>query len=188
MIDGSGDRSDAIRRPPSNWFRGTGSGNRGTDEQEHTHGTAYCGSTTDTPGPGQDTVHVDPTHIETIIGADPGEIAPVRAAVHDLAERAGFADRADDLALAINELIANAQEHGRAPIHVVADADTSMLVEVSDSGEGFDWAEVSQEHPPRPHARRGRGLWIVRQLVDRVTVERSADESVRVRVELAPGG
>lgn len=133
-------------------------------------------------------MHVDPNHIEATIGADPGEIAPVRVAVHDLAERAGFAGRADDLALAINELITNAQEHGRAPIHVVADADTSVHVEVRDSGKGFDWAQVSQEHPPRPHARRGRGLWIVRQLVDRVTVERSADESMRVRVELAPGG
>lgn len=132
-------------------------------------------------------VHADSTHLEATIGADPGEIAPVREAVHDLAERAGFADRADDLALAINELIANAQEHGRAPIHVVAEADTGVHVEVSDFGSGFDWGKAVQEHPPRPNARRGRGLWIVRQLVDRITVDRAGDESTRVRVELAPG-
>ena len=35
-------------------------------------------------------VHVDGHHIEAVIGSDPSEIAPVREAVHDLAERAGF--------------------------------------------------------------------------------------------------
>lgn len=136
--------------------------------------TTYCAAS----------VNVDAHHIEATIGADPGEIAPVRAAVHDLAERAGFADRADDLALAVNELIANAQEHGAAPIHLVADADTGVHIEVTDAGSGFDWGEAVQEHPPRPHARRGRGLWIVRQLVDRVTVERQDDHSTLVRIDL----
>lgn len=128
----------------------------------------------------------DATHIEATIGEDPGEIAPVRDAVHDLAERAGYGERADDLALAIDELIANAQEHGAAPIHVVAEADagTGVRVEVCDSGSGFDWSEAVREHPPLPDSRRGRGLWIVRQLVDRVTVERDGDEATRIRVDL----
>ena len=131
-------------------------------------------------------VFADATHIEAIIGEDPGEIAPVRDAVHDLAERAGYGERADDLALAIDELIANAQEHGAAPIHVVAEADagTGVRVEVCDSGSGFDWSEAVREHPPLPDSRRGRGLWIVRQLVDRVTVERDGNEATRIRVDL----
>lgn len=131
-------------------------------------------------------VFADATHIEATIGEDPGEIAPVRDAVHDLAERAGYGERADDLALAIDELIANAQEHGAAPIHVVAEADagTGVRVEVCDSGSGFDWSEAVREHPPLPDSRRGRGLWIVRQLVDRVTVERDGNEATRIRVDL----
>ena len=131
-------------------------------------------------------VFADATHIEVTIGEDPGEIAPVRDAVHDLAERAGYGERADDLALAIDELIANAQEHGAAPIHVVAEADagTGVRVEVCDSGSGFDWSEAVREHPPLPDSRRGRGLWIVRQLVDRVTVERDGNEATRIRVDL----
>lgn len=126
------------------------------------------------------------SHIEATIGDDPGEIASVRAAVHDLAERAGYSKRADDLALAIDELIANAQEHGAAPIHVVAqaDEDSGVHVQVTDAGSGFDWTEAVREHPPRPDSRRGRGLWIVRQLVDRVTVERDGDDVTRIRVDL----
>lgn len=125
-------------------------------------------------------------HIEATIGNDPGEIAPVRDAVHQLAERAGYAERADDLALAIDELIANAQEHGAAPIHVVAEVGegTGVRVEVIDAGSGFDWSEAVSAHPPRPDSRRGRGLWIVRQLVDRVTVERDGDDATRIRVDL----
>lgn len=131
-------------------------------------------------------VNADATHIEATIGNDPGEIAPVRAAVHELAERAGYGERADDLALAVDELIANAQEHGATPIHVVAEADegSGVHVEVCDAGSGFDWGEAVREHPPRPDSRRGRGLWIVRQLVDRVTVERDADDATRIRVDL----
>jgi len=131
-------------------------------------------------------VNADATHIEATIGDDPGEIAPVREAVHDLAERAGYGERAHDLALAVDELIANAQEHGAAPIHVVAqaDEDSGVHVEVCDAGSGFDWGEAVREHPPRPDSRRGRGLWIVRQLVDRVTVERDDDHATRIRVDL----
>ena len=131
-------------------------------------------------------VNADATHIEATIGNDPGEIAPVRAAVQELAERAGYGERADDLALAVDELIANAQEHGAAPIHVVAEAngDHGVHVEVCDAGSGFDWGKAVREHPPRPDSRRGRGLWIVRQLVDRVTVERDGDDATRIRVDL----
>ena len=125
-------------------------------------------------------------HIEATIGDDPGEIASVLEAVHDLAERAGYSERADDLALAIDELIANAQEHGAAPIHVVAqaDEDSGVHVQVTDAGSGFDWTEAVREHPPRPDSRRGRGLWIVRQLVDRVTVERDGGDVTRIRVDV----
>ena len=125
-------------------------------------------------------------HIEATIGDDPGEIASVREAVHDLAERAGYSERADDLALAIDELITNAQEHGAAPIHVVAqaDEDSGVHVQVTDAGSGFDWTEAVREHPPRPDSRRGRGLWIVRQLVDRVTVERDGGDVTRIRVDV----
>jgi anti-sigma regulatory factor (Ser/Thr protein kinase) len=156
-----------------------GRGDTSTARQEDVPIAAYCPSTS--------SVRSDSQHLEAVIGADPGEIAPIREAVHELAERAGYAARADDLALAINELIANAQEHGAAPIHVVAAADSTdgVHVEVRDSGCGFDWTEAVREHPPAPDSRRGRGLWIVRQLVDKVTVEQSGDNaSTRIRIDV----
>jgi len=119
------------------------------------------------------------------IGADPAEVAAVRRAIREMAVRHGFADRAGDLALALDELIANAQEHGRPPIGVAAWADGRVVVEVSDAGGGFDPHRVWSTHPPAPLGRRGRGLWIARQLADVVTI-RSDEGGTTVRLELSP--
>ena len=119
------------------------------------------------------------------IGSDPAEVAAVRRAIRDIAVRHGFADRAGDLALALDELLANAQEHGRPPIRVAAWADGRVVVEVSDAGGGFDPSRVWSTHPPAPLGRRGRGLWIARQLADVVTI-RSDERGTTVRVELSP--
>lgn len=119
------------------------------------------------------------------LGDDPAEIAEVRSAVRDLAARSGFADRAGDLVLALDEVIANAQEHGRAPICVRAWADGRLVVEVSDVGAGFDRARVWSTHPPPPLGRRGRGLWIIRQLTDLVAIS-SGEHGTTVRIELSP--
>ncbi len=119
------------------------------------------------------------------LGDDPAEIAEVRAAVHGIAVDEGFADRASDLVLALDEVIANAQEHGQAPIAVEAWVDGRLVVEVSDVGDGFDRAQVWKTHPPEPFGRRGRGLWIARQLADIVTID-CASGRTRVRIELSP--
>jgi len=119
------------------------------------------------------------------LGDDPAEIAEVRAAVRDLAVGSGFAERAGDLVLALDEVIANAQEHGRPPIEVRAWADGRLVVEVADAGAGFDRARVWKTHPPPPLGRRGRGLWIIRQLTDLVSISSGADGTT-VRIELSP--
>lgn len=82
-------------------------------------------------------------------------------------------------------MIANAQEHGRPPITVEAWADGRLVVEVSDVGEGFDRARVWSTHPPPPLGRRGRGLWIIRQLTDLVAIS-SGEGGTTVRIELSP--
>lgn len=119
------------------------------------------------------------------IGADPAEIGRVRVAVWELARRHGFGDRAADLVLALDEIVANAQEHGRAPVTVRAWTDGRLVVEVSDVGDGFDRARVWGTHPPERLGTRGRGLWIARQLTDHVVVT-SNGAGTKVRLELSP--
>ncbi len=109
----------------------------------------------------------------------------MRIDVRDMAVRHGFAERAGDLVLALDEVVANAQEHGRAPVAVRAWMDGRLVVEVRDVGDGFDRARVWSTHPPTPLGRRGRGLWIARQLADHVEI--SVDPSgTMVRLEVSP--
>jgi anti-sigma regulatory factor (Ser/Thr protein kinase) len=94
----------------------------------------------------------------------------------------GFVSRADDVELALSEVLANAQEHGGAPIAVSAWYDGRFLIEVSDRGRGFDRTRVWANHPPAPLGLRGRGLWIARQITDGVTV-RSGSDGTTVTIE-----
>ena len=124
-------------------------------------------------------------HYSAALGDDPAEIAGVRTAVRAIAEREGFTDRAGDLVLALDELIANAQEHGRPPIQVRCWVDGRIVIEVTDVGRGFDHYRVWGTHPPEPYGPRGRGLWITRQLTDLVSVL-SGERGTTVRIELSP--
>ena len=126
-----------------------------------------------------------PTRLSATLDGDLSGVSAIREEVRDLAVRAGFGERANDVALALAELLANAIEHGTCPIGVEAWWDGRLCVEVSDSGAGLDRDAVWRSHPPPPQGDRGRGLWIVRQLMDVVLVESDAS-GTRVHVELSP--
>jgi len=120
--------------------------------------------------------------VTTLTGA-PGEVAGLRRALDELASSHGFAERAADAVLALDELVANAREHGSPPIEVSAWADGKLVVEVSDGGAGDARPPELPDRPPRDDARSGRGLWIVRQLTDHVAVD-AVPERTTVRFEL----
>ncbi len=119
----------------------------------------------------------------TELTGNPTEIPSVRQAIRDLAERHGFGQRRTDLSLALDELIANAQEHGTPPITVRGWYDARLILTVSDSGPGFDFGTIVRSHPPVMLGKRGRGLWIVRQLTDHIHVDTSPSGTT-VRIEL----
>jgi len=114
-------------------------------------------------------------------GATPG----MRSEIHDIAVRAGFADRAADVAIALTELVANAQQHGDPPFHVESWWDGRLVIEVSNHGTGIGDVVARRDRPPASDEVRGRGLWLVRNLVDVVDVRSGAERTV-VRVELSP--
>lgn len=124
-------------------------------------------------------------HLREVVGREAGGVLELRERVRDLADRAGFGERANDVQLAVAELIANAQEHGDPPVEVEVWGDGRLVMEVRDSGGGLDHHEVWRRHPPAPNDHRGRGLWIVRQLMD-VVVVRSGDDGTTIHVELSP--
>lgn len=121
-------------------------------------------------------------HFSAVLSGDAADVPPVRRAVSELAIANGFGDRASDLTLALDELLANAREHGRPPIHVETWYDGRIVLEVTDRG-----SEAPVKLPtalPGAAGDGGRGLWIIRQIADHVTISQS-QEGTTVRVELS---
>jgi serine/threonine-protein kinase RsbW len=129
--------------------------------------------------------------MEVSVPASPSRLAGLRQAVR--ADLRGVSDEvADDVVLALSEAATNAVLHGSSagqPIQVV--------VHVSD-----DWVEASVlDHGPQPPPglpadidtdelrAGGRGLWLLRRLVDEVRLERvKLGTRVTLRRAIRPAG
>ena len=96
-------------------------------------------------------------------------MAELPRARHSLADWLGQAHVADnvvdDLVAAAGELCANAVRAATSKAELTARVERhSVVVEVVDDGTP---AEIElPEEPPSPHVESGRGLYLVRQLVD----------------------
>jgi anti-sigma regulatory factor (Ser/Thr protein kinase) len=129
--------------------------------------------------------------MEFSVPASPSRLAELRRAVR--ADLRGVSDEvADDVVLALNEAATNAMLYGSSggqPIQV--------LVHVND-----DWVTASVlDHGPQPPAglpaapdtgqlhAGGRGLWLLRRLVDEVRLERvKLGTRVTLRRAIRPAG
>jgi anti-sigma regulatory factor (Ser/Thr protein kinase) len=97
------------------------------------------------------------------------DLSDLRRLVASKAIRAGLSsDRAADLALAFNEIATNAVVHGRAPATTrVWEEGGEVICEVTDAGPGIDDPHPGQVPPP-VDSTGGRGIWLARQLCDRL--------------------
>jgi anti-sigma regulatory factor (Ser/Thr protein kinase) len=118
---------------------------------------------------------------ELAFDADP---AVVRAFVTEQATYAGLhGEQLEALRVAAGELATNAIVHGRRPRRArVWEAAGQLVCEIEDGGAGVA-SQLAGYLMPGTDARSGRGLWIARQLCDRVEIE-----GARMRLHLAPAG
>jgi len=103
-------------------------------------------------------------------------------------------DRLTDLAVALAEALSNAAVHGhrldpkRRVAIVLLIQPGCVVVEVSDSGVGFDARVVSDPtSPERKLAPGGRGIFLMRRLVDEVSYNASGN-TVRLTVKQPRNG
>jgi serine/threonine-protein kinase RsbW len=122
-------------------------------------------------------------------------VAPTIDRILEAVAPAGLdGDRLTDLAVALAEALSNAAVHGhrldakRRVAVAVAVSPGCVVVEVSDSGRGFDSRVVSDPtDPERQLATGGRGIFLMRSLVDEVSYN-PAGNRVRLTVRQDPDG
>ncbi|MEA2419041.1 MAG: hypothetical protein QOE60_1247, partial [Thermoleophilaceae bacterium] len=84
-------------------------------------------------------------------------------------------DRAAELIFAANEVLSNAHRHGEGARELrVGTVDDRFVCEIADRGSGLD-DPLAGYLPPGVAGHDGAGLWVVRQLTDRVELISSAD-------------
>jgi serine/threonine-protein kinase RsbW len=100
-------------------------------------------------------------------------------------------EAANEIAISVIEACTNALEHGNKccpeeNVHVVFSMQPDKLVvEVHDHGEGFDYKDYLQ-HIPDPtdiHKQRGRGIFIMKRMMDALIFEMLPDGGMKVKLE-----
>lgn len=111
----------------------------------------------------------------TTLPVNASNLLPARHRVAELARQLPFTgDQVFDITLAVGEALGNAADHtcGEGVLATVSAYPDRMIVEVTDCGDGIDSTTPEAENP-----ERGRGIMLMRLLVDSVCIERRAGGS-----------
>lgn len=110
-------------------------------------------------------------------------------------EHRALARRRHDVELALREALANAIIHGnhkdrRKKVQVsVSGTDNGVSLVVSDEGEGFDYKKAPDPlEDTRLHSHHGRGLFLIRRLMDKVNFARGGREIRMWKAEAKQSG
>lgn len=95
------------------------------------------------------------------------------------------ASRVSDLVLIVSELAANAIRHGggkgRLRVWTTPDA---LYCQVSDDGPGLPAPDPLPRQRPEPSVPGGRGLWLVLNYADSVTIDAGTDSGTAITAVL----
>ena len=110
------------------------------------------------------------------------DLGRIRRAVASAAVRSGLPrSRADDFALAVNEIACNAIVHGRPPATFrIWRGDGELVCQVADRGAGINDHLVGRRRPPADGIG-GRGIWLARKLCDAVEIRNRGGCTVSLR-------
>jgi anti-sigma regulatory factor (Ser/Thr protein kinase) len=109
------------------------------------------------------------------------DLSKMRRLVTSTAVASGISgSRADELALAVNEIASNAIVHGRLPATLrIWEGKGKLICEVSDAGDGIKDVLAGQLTPPLAGIG-GRGIWLARMLCDAVEIRNGVGCTVSI--------
>ncbi|MDQ3914546.1 MAG: SpoIIE family protein phosphatase [Actinomycetota bacterium] len=135
---------------------------------------------------------VDELVRELVLPNEPARIGEIRTFVSAfLLDLRVPAEATSEILLAVGEAAANSTRHGRraegrSEVRVRCAAEHGVVsVTIADDGGGFDLTRLEQTDLPDPFASGGRGLFLMRELMDEVkfeTSERGTNVVLRRRI------
>lgn len=101
-----------------------------------------------------------------------GDVPGVRRRIAECAAKAGLEEpRLGDFVLAVHEVACNAVEHGGGRGRLVLYRHGGTLhCRITDNGPGFTEEVIPPDPPGLLTGEGGRGLWLTRQLTDRLEI------------------
>ena len=126
--------------------------------------------------------------MELKISSDPRWLRMVRAMMQEIGRQAGFSEmERSEITLAVDEALSNVMKHSYkgSPEGVVwlscAADDGCLEIELRDQGEAIDPKHLEQP-PPDEIRVGGRGIFLMRSIMDEVRFERKGETNlVRLR-------
>ncbi len=126
-------------------------------------------------------MHPDRLLVEKRWKSHPSSVQCARQAVRDALRDLPDQAQVDLIELAIGEACANAVEHGSPlgernefTLRCLACDDTDLVFEVEDEGREFSPADLPLARTPDLCSEGGRGLFLMKQIMDRVAVQKTA--------------
>ncbi|MGP4003032.1 ATP-binding protein [Streptomyces sp. 8N706] len=104
------------------------------------------------------------------------DLPGLRLRITECAARAGLDEpRRSDFVLAVHEVACNAIEHGGGQgLLLLQRRDDTLRCRVTDNGPGFSEEVIPPDPPGLLSGEGGRGLWLTRQLTDRLEIATGA--------------
>lgn len=138
--------------------------------------------------------HLDPD--ELVIASDTANLPAVEEFTVNLCKKAGLTeDQSDNMAIAITELVNNAILHGNKQdpnkkVTIRANYEPKCVkVAVIDEGDGFDPTQLANPTDPQNlWKQNGRGVFLVRNLIDEVEIMPSDTGTVVLLTEFLTTG
>lgn len=123
---------------------------------------------------------VDELVRELVLPNEPSRIAEIRSFVSAfLVDLRAPVEVSSEIMLAVGEAVANATRHGKRPegrseVRIRCAAEAGVVsITIADDGPGFDMARLDRKELPDPFASGGRGLFLMRELMDEAKFETS---------------
>ena len=123
--------------------------------------------------------------ISMVLPSKPEYVGVIRLTVSAIANRMGFnIEEIEDIKVAVAEACTNAIKHGlNQDFSVCFDIfEEEIVISIKDKGKGYNTEEMNDPDLDNPREEGGLGIFIIRSLMDEVTLKSSVGQGTEIEM------